>query len=260
MQSRCRFHTLSSIGSAQQHQQRGKAAQGLATHSPAPLSHTAAASLPTPPQLPHSAPSPSTATAIAMSSAVLVGVSLPVCNEPSVSVVSTNNAATADVWVAQHCTNAKRLGFDTESKTVRFQKNQLAIIQLAVRTATGVQVLLYNMHRSRAFGPALLALLQDATVLKFAIDTREDTSQLAGAGVLAQGLVDLQVPVGSAMPASNQRKGTAKLVAEHLGIAMTKDKSMVFADWSRFPMDASLMFYATQDACIALKLSEVMRP
>ena len=196
----------------------------------------------------------------AHSSSGLASVFLPVCDEPAVFVVSTNNAATADAWLEEFLSaKVKRVGFDTESRTVKYQKNQLALIQLAVRTSTAVQVLLYNMHRSRAFGPAMLAMLQDESVLKCAIDTREDKVQLAGVGVTAQGLVDLQVPIGG-VAAGHQRMGTAKLVEQHLNITIAKDKGLVFAPWDRFPIDDKLLNYVVQDAVVALKLSEVMRP
>jgi hypothetical protein len=187
-------------------------------------------------------------------------------------VTETRDPAAADAWIIQYTQNPPaHIGFDTESLPQmargRFgpqYPNQLALLQFSVRTATGVAVLLFQMHAlgvasaATAIPPSVKQLLQSIACKKYAVDIRNDVKELAkfDVQVHAATMVDLQTLHGA-----GQRAGTTKLVEQYLpGLVLGKSKKAMLSDWGVFPLNAVQVTYATEDAIVALLLAEVMQP
>lgn len=136
-----------------------------------------------------------------------------------------------------------RIGLDTEFIRERTYWPKLALVQIALPAADGVQILLVD-PLVPGMTQAIAPVLADASVLKIMHSPSEDLIALRHAcGEVPRPLFDTQA--AAALAGIGAGMGYQKLVAELTGVALAKGETR--SDWMRRPLSASQLEYAADD-------------
>ncbi|WP_460832587.1 ribonuclease D [Lysobacter humi (ex Lee et al. 2017)] len=147
-----------------------------------------------------------------------------------------------------------RIGLDTEFIRERTYWPKLALVQIALPTAHGIEILLVDPLVA-GMAEALAPLLADASVLKIMHSPSEDLIALRQAcGEVPRPLFDTQA--AAALAGVGAGMGYQKLVAEVTGVALEKGETR--SDWMRRPLSASQLDYAADDVQYLFELHDAL--
>lgn len=147
-----------------------------------------------------------------------------------------------------------RIGLDTEFIRERTYWPRLALVQIALPTAEGIEILLVD-PLVPGMTDALAPVLRDASVLKIMHSPSEDLIALRHAcGVVPNPLFDTQA--AAALVGIGAGIGYQKLVAEITGVALAKGETR--SDWMRRPLSASQLEYAADDVAHLFTLHDAL--
>lgn len=153
--------------------------------------------------------------------------------------IDTPDALRARLAAAQ----PTRIGLDTEFIRERTYWPKLALVQIALDTADGVEILLVD-PLVPGMAAALAPLLADTAVLKVMHSPSEDLIAFRHAcGEVPRPLFDTQH--AAALAGVGAGLGYQKLVAEITGVALPKGETR--SDWLRRPLSAAQLEYAADD-------------
>lgn len=136
-----------------------------------------------------------------------------------------------------------RIGLDTEFIRERTYWPKLALVQIALPTPDGIEILLVDTLVP-GMTDALSPMLADASVLKIMHSPSEDLIAFRhSCGVVPRPLFDTQA--AAALAGIGAGMGYQKLVAELTGVALAKGETR--SDWLRRPLSPSQLEYAADD-------------
>ena len=147
-----------------------------------------------------------------------------------------------------------RVGLDTEFIRERTFWPQLALVQIAVESADGIDVLLVD-PLAPGIAEALRPLLADPAILKIMHSASEDLVAFGHAcGVVPAPLFDTQIAASLAGVGGGM--GYQRLVQETLGVALPKGETR--SDWLRRPLSATQLEYAVDDVAHLFTLHDAL--
>lgn len=149
------------------------------------------------------------------------------------------------VELSRHLQSAApaRVGVDTEFVRERTYWPQLALVQVSIEQADGVEIYLVD-PLVPGMGAALAALLRDRSVLKVMHSAGEDLIALTrGCGAVPEPLFDTQI--AAALAGVGAGMGYQKLVQTLLDVHV--DKGETRSDWLRRPLSPAQLDYAAAD-------------
>lgn len=162
---------------------------------------------------------------------------------------------TCNEWILKHIYEIKcqHIGFDSESRS---SSGVLAIIQIA----TPLGVMIYRVYEKsiKDWPTELVHILEDASVVKYCVDIREDIKLLIDIGLKPMNFIDLQIEAQKYLNI-NKRLGFKTLVKTILNIDFNKSKSIQCSNWSKLPLTEKQIEYACDDAIGCLALAETMK-
>lgn len=147
-----------------------------------------------------------------------------------------------------------RIGLDTEFIRERTFWPQLALVQIAIEGADGIEVLLVD-PLAPGIAEALRPMLADAAILKIMHSASEDLVAFGHAcGAVPAPLFDTQI--AAALSGTGAGMGYQRLVQETLGVALAKGETR--SDWLRRPLSATQLEYAVDDVAHLFALHDVL--
>lgn len=147
-----------------------------------------------------------------------------------------------------------RVGLDTEFIRERTFWPQLALVQIAVETGDGIEVLLVD-PLAPGIAEALRPMLGDPGILKIMHSASEDLVAFGHAcGAVPEPLFDTQI--AAAISGTGAGMGYQRLVQETLGIALPKGETR--SDWLRRPLSATQLEYAVDDVAHLFDLHDTL--
>lgn len=147
-----------------------------------------------------------------------------------------------------------RIGLDTEFIRERTFWPQLALVQIAIEAADGIEVLLVD-PLAPGIAEALRPMLADAAILKIMHSASEDLVAFGHAcGAVPAPLFDTQI--AAALSGTGAGMGYQRLVQETLGVALAKGETR--SDWLRRPLSATQLEYAVDDVAHLFALHDVL--
>lgn len=147
-----------------------------------------------------------------------------------------------------------RIGLDTEFIRERTYWPKLALVQVALPTPAGMEVLLVD-PLVPGMAEALAPVLADPRVLKIMHSPSEDLIALRHTcGEVPRPLFDTQA--AAALAGIGAGMGYQKLVAELTGAALEKGETR--SDWLRRPLSASQLQYAADDVVHLFEMHEAL--
>ncbi|ATD68838.1 MULTISPECIES: ribonuclease D [Luteimonas] len=147
-----------------------------------------------------------------------------------------------------------RVGLDTEFIRERTFWPQLALVQIAVETADGIEVLLVD-PLAPGIAEALRPMLGDPAILKIMHSASEDLVAFGHAcGAVPAPLFDTQI--AAAISGTGAGMGYQRLVQETLGVALSKGETR--SDWLRRPLSATQLEYAVDDVAHLFDLHDTL--
>ncbi len=147
-----------------------------------------------------------------------------------------------------------RIGLDTEFIRERTFWPQLALVQIAIEVADGIEVLLVD-PLAPGIAEALRPMLADAAILKIMHSASEDLVAFGHAcGAVPAPLFDTQI--AAALSGTGAGMGYQRLVQETLGVALAKGETR--SDWLRRPLSATQLEYAVDDVAHLFALHDVL--
>lgn len=147
-----------------------------------------------------------------------------------------------------------RIGLDTEFIRERTYWPKLALVQIALPAADGVEILLVD-PLVPGMTQAIAPLLADASVLKIMHSPSEDLIALRHAcGEVPRPLFDTQA--AAALAGIGSGMGYQKLVAELTGVALAKGETR--SDWMRRPLSPSQLEYAADDVAHLFEMHDAL--
>ena len=151
-------------------------------------------------------------------------------------------------------TPVSRIGLDTEFIRERTYWPKLALVQIALSTADGEQILLID-PLVPGMTDALAPMLADPSVLKIMHSPSEDLIALRhSCGEVPRPLFDTQA--AAAIAGIGAGMGYQKLVAEVTGVALAKGETR--SDWLRRPLSASQLEYAADDVAHLFEMHDAL--
>ncbi|GMH39253.1 hypothetical protein BSKO_07151 [Bryopsis sp. KO-2023] len=163
-------------------------------------------------------------------------------------------------------TDKRAVGFNTQST-----KGELtAVVQFCFEGAPVEETTLYDvvlfMTHSSGLVPSLRSLLEDETLIKAGVNLKNDVQRLGQCfGVRFAGGNDVDVDFVAGTQglgydyALANRKSTAQLAEEAIGIRRVMKKPFALKDWEKRPLPDSHVRFAAIDAFEALALYEVVQ-
>lgn len=147
-----------------------------------------------------------------------------------------------------------RIGLDTEFIRERTFWPQLALVQIAIEGADGIEVLLVD-PLAPGIAEALRPMLADPAILKIMHSASEDLVAFGHAcGAVPAPLFDTQI--AAALSGTGAGMGYQRLVQETLGVALAKGETR--SDWLRRPLSATQLEYAVDDVAHLFALHDVL--
>lgn len=147
-----------------------------------------------------------------------------------------------------------RIGLDTEFIRERTFWPQLALVQIAIETADGIEVLLVD-PLAPGIPDVLRPMLADPAILKIMHSASEDLVAFGHAcGAVPAPLFDTQI--AAALSGTGAGMGYQRLVQDTLGIALAKGETR--SDWLRRPLSATQLEYAVDDVAHLFALHDAL--
>ena len=147
-----------------------------------------------------------------------------------------------------------RIGLDTEFIRERTYWPQLALVQIAIDTSTGMRILLVDTL-APGINEALAPILADAAILKIMHSPSEDLVAFKRAcNVVPRPLFDTQLAAGLAGIGGGL--GYQKLVEQLTGVALAKGETR--SDWLRRPLSPAQLEYAADDVRHLFEMHDVL--
>ncbi|VXB24887.1 Ribonuclease D [Luteimonas sp. 9C] len=147
-----------------------------------------------------------------------------------------------------------RIGLDTEFIRERTFWPQLALVQIAIEGADGIEVLLVD-PLAPGIAEALRPMLADPAILKIMHSASEDLVAFGHAcGAVPAPLFDTQI--AAALSGTGAGMGYQRLVQDALRIALAKGETR--SDWLRRPLSATQLEYAVDDVAHLFALHDVL--
>lgn len=159
-----------------------------------------------------------------------------------------------DALRARLASPPSRVGLDTEFIRERTYWPKLALVQIALPTVDGLDILLVD-PLVPGMTDAIAPLLADAAILKIMHSPSEDLIAFRQAcGVVPSPMFDTQA--AAALAGLGAGMGYQKLVAEITGVALAKGETR--SDWMRRPLSAAQLEYAADDVAHLFELHDVL--
>ena len=156
--------------------------------------------------------------------------------------------------LARFATPPARIGLDTEFIRERTYWPQLALVQIAIETGDGLDILLVDPLVPGMTG-ALATLLADTRILKVMHSPSEDLVAFKHAcKVVPRPLFDTQLAAALAGIAGGM--GYQKLVERITGVVLSKGETR--SDWLRRPLSPSQLEYAADDVRHLFEMHDVL--
>ncbi|GAB6196985.1 ribonuclease D [Lysobacter xanthus] len=159
-----------------------------------------------------------------------------------------------DALRARLASPPSRIGLDTEFIRERTYWPKLALVQIALPTDDGIEILLVD-PLVPGVTEALAPILADPAVLKIMHSPSEDLIALReSCGEVPRPLFDTQA--AAALAGIGAGLGYQKLVAEITGVALEKGETR--SDWMRRPLSASQLEYAADDVLHLFEMHDAL--
>lgn len=183
-----------------------------------------------------------------------------ICGE--LPITYTNDPSTLEHWLTENCerdfgSTHYALGFDVEAApNLPWRKpvnpdfiNRPATVQLSTPYSSIVVHLTRrpDNHRAKSVLSPLIACLSDETILKVGVGIDEDMLELYrwNKNLDAKSRFDIG---GIGSDSNRSRVGLQKLVRAIVGVELQKSKKIAMSDWSKIPLQAKQLHYASRDA------------
>ena len=147
-----------------------------------------------------------------------------------------------------------RIGLDTEFIRERTYWPQLALVQIAIETPDGLDIMLVD-PLAPGITAALAPVLADPAILKVMHSPSEDLVAFKHAcGTVPAPLFDTQL--AAALAGIGSGLGYQKLVEQLTGVTLAKGETR--SDWLRRPLSAAQLEYAADDVRHLFELHDVL--